>query len=617
MEVNTRVTKRKQARRINNNIADVKPVLPQDYTWKILGWLVDDLSEILHQDDAELVQTIVRDRDFDSYMCLSKVWGLPSINSQSILTLEQIKAKYALASLSKKFQFSTSKEARVDSAKQKFINAEDACASYNRGGYMALAAGRTEQIAGILTDARAFLRKLLGETCPTLKQIMSSSRHGPGANLDTEQGLKSAYDKYANWPYSCTGRALPYARFLIQTDKRWLGALEDSYRRRYNIPTHVILDQVSFWQNVFKVVPGNRITFVPKDALTERSIAIEPAMNLMLQLGVENHIRSRLKRYDIDLDSQEKNQRLARQGSVDGSYATIDLAAASDSMSLKLVELLLPEDWYDYLCKLRSPEGVITGGVRIIYEKISSMGNGYTFALESAIFAAICYAVICSIKGSNVDFVEDFTVFGDDIIIKTEYVDLLYATLPLFGFSVNADKSFVEGPVRESCGTDWYKGEPIRPVFLKQIPTDIKGLFTDINRIKRLLSLRFGIEKSKTEERMVKWIPEIYQEFKGPKSNEDFDSYHHVDSFKGFEYIHGAWEYKRLVYKPRERLCRDFHFRKLMHDLKPFERPRFFEKVQSGGSRFMVTDHKDPTICSTVSRADFWREEYADQVVLH
>jgi hypothetical protein len=118
----------------------------------------------------------------------------------------------------------------------------------------------------------------------------------------------------------------------------------------------------------------------------------------------------------------------------------------------------LPQKWYKYLADVRSPFGKI--GTKLFkYSKFSSMGNGSTFALESLIFASLCYAT-----GSKA-----FSVYGDDLIIETELVDDLVDLLRFFGFSVNADKSYVSGPFRESCGTDWYEGYDVTPFYLRNV----------------------------------------------------------------------------------------------------------------------------------------------------
>ena len=453
----------------------VKLKLPTDYPWKVLGWLATDLADKLQQDDYDLVKQIVRDRDYPALCVLQEMWSLQNLSkdiTETYAHISTVRTKYQLSALLKKFRFQTEKDTRVANALIKFINAEAVCKAFNHGGYKALAFGETEHDAKVLTYARAYISKVLGGAIePTNHIVTTWSRHGPGSNLDTLKGQSNLYDKYKDWPYSCTRSALPYARYLIETDKRWLGFLEDSYRSREGIPKHFVLDRERFWSSVLSVREGNRITFVPKTAREERSIAIESAMNLMLQLGVDGYIRKRLKRWDVDLDSQEKNKFFAYQGSLDPSdesYVTLDLSAASDSISLKLVQILFPEDWYQYLCKLRSPSGLY-GDEVFIYEKISSMGNGYTFAIESLIFASLVYGVVRSMDGAF-NPKTDYCVFGDDIIVRKRHVTKVIRALKLAGFSLNTDKSFLSGNVRESCGADWIQGKPVRPVFFDDTP---------------------------------------------------------------------------------------------------------------------------------------------------
>lgn len=612
-----------RARRQSFSAKSTNMSLPRDYPWKVLGWLRQDLEEHLESDQTELLEQIVRDRDFAAAQILADDWGLQnSINSPRSEHVSKIRARYQLSSLLKKFRFDTEKEQRLEVATEKFRAAEDVCSAFNSENYLKLSFGETEHDAQVFSYARSFLSKLLdGGSTSTHDIVTKWSRHGPGSNLDTCKGKISLYDKYGNWPYSCTKSAIPYARYLIQSDKRWLGFLEDSYRSRFKIPTHLILNQEEFWQQVLTIVEGNRITFVPKSALTERTIAIEPSINLMLQLGVDGHIRTRLKRWDVDLDSQEKNQRFAYQGSINPTsdqYSTLDLSAASDTISLKLCELLLPPDWYSYLCKIRSPLGKL-GDEVISYEKISSMGNGYTFALESAIFASFCYGVIRSCEGVC-DPKTDFCVFGDDIIVKQKHVSKVVRALNSAGFALNLEKSFVSGPIKESCGADWALGKPVRPVFLSDTPTDVFDLLVDVNRLERQLSLRWGIEGSITVTNMEKWIPESFRRFTGPRSDTEFDSYRHQPYPTNHRRNrNGSWKYICLSRKAVTRKGNFFLQRKMMHDLRGASiRPikALFgskrKKITSGGNRFTVTKSYSWTVGTTYSAADFWQSDYTD-----
>lgn len=591
----------------------VKIKIPGDYPWKVLGWLTQDLCEYLSSGDAELLQTIVRFRDRSALTLLAQDWGLQCIPSSNICAPE-LKCKYLLTSLLKKYRFPTDKELRIQTALKKFEAAESACEHYNLVGYLDLIASKEEWVACVFTYAKDFLRKLLGDVLPGHQKLTEWSRHGPGANLDTCKGQVSTFHKYDNWPYSCTVDAYRYARFAIQSDSRWFGALQDDYRERFNIPKHFPINIEEFWNRVLKIVDSDRICFVPKNAETERSITIQAAMNLYLQLGVDGFIRRRLKRYDIDLDSQLKNQRLARQGSIvdnSKSFVTLDLSAASDTMSKKLLEVLLPPAWYRYLMDLRMSQGTLNGERTIFYSKFSAMGNGYTFVLESAIFASAIFAVQKLLHGRIQP--KKCAIYGDDLIVEKWIADKVVEVLALFGFTINAEKSFFKGPLRESCGTDWFHGIPIRPVFFEDAPTDVMELFTDINRVDRILSLRLGLEDSKCVSSMEKWIPERCKVFRGPLSDESFDSYRHSKTPIG-KFNKGAyWRYRRLINKPRTLSTHKFLTQKLMHDLRPtIVRPQKWDRNVGKGSRFTITERNSRIVGSKYSQAYFWPDVYEE-----
>jgi hypothetical protein len=617
------------------------PQLPRDYPWKLLSAVQNDLASYLDSDEEALLTQIIRDRDFDAYLQLDDVWGLQKINvlPPELYSSDQNSAKYQLASLIKKFQFPSDKTLRQEAAFEKFEAAEEQCFAFNATGFNALCSG-SEFTADVLTYARGFLLKLLGDSCPTKEILTRWSRHGPGANLDTSKN-SGIYFKYDQWPYSCTQRALPYAQFLIATDKRWLGALEDSYRTRFKIPKYRILNQQKFWEDVFNVVEGNKIAFVPKSAVIDRTIAIEPSMNLMLQLGVDGYIRSRLKRFGLDLDSQKVNRDMAELGSLvdsNDSFVTLDLAAASDTISLKVCEMLLPPNWYDYLLKLRSPTGTISGK-KFSYEKISSMGCGYTFVLESAIFAALVYAAH---KAANYDcvFSEDAIVYGDDIICRKGPSSFVLKALNLGGFKINTDKSFFEGPCRESCGSDWLMGRDIRPISVKTLPASAPELFVDRNRLKRYMALMFGITNSHVVQLLDSWIPPKLKGVRGPYSNESFDSYLHstVDEVRfslygnesttksAVRWKYGYWFFPILVTRARRhvpfikyfgksiRNPHNFLFRKLMHDLSPDVRSLGWKsdlKRTSSSSRFTVMRSHSATVGASSSETSYWSSDYS------
>jgi hypothetical protein len=89
-------------------------------------------------------------------------------------------------------------------------------------------------------------------------------------------------------------------------------------------------------------------------------------------------------------------------------------------------------------------------GESFMLEKFSSMGNGYTFELESTIFAGCVFACVPPSRW------DDCSVYGDDLIVPQKYADRLVDCLETFGFKVNHKKSCLAGRFFESCGTDWF-----------------------------------------------------------------------------------------------------------------------------------------------------------------
>lgn len=205
-------------------------------------------------------------------------------------------------------------------------------------------------------------------------------------------------------------------------------------------------------------VEGNVMMTVPKSAKTERIICYEPHLNIRCQLAVGSSIREGLRRHGVNLNDQSVNQRRAKLGSKTGHLATLDLSAASDTISKELVWLLLPYDWASMLDDLRSKTTLWLDTNRIeTNEKFASMGCGFTFELESLIF----YAASMAVCGSNV------SVYGDDIIIPSEHYREVVLVLQALGFSVNTAKSYSEGNFRESCGFDAFGGHNVTPVYLR------------------------------------------------------------------------------------------------------------------------------------------------------
>lgn len=229
----------------------------------------------------------------------------------------------------------------------------------------------------------------------------------------------------------------------------------------------------------FNIVKGGALFTVPKNSEIDRCAVKEPDLNMFCQKGIGAFIRKRLRQVlGQDLNDQSRNQQLARKGSADGSLATLDLSSASDLISSEMVRALLPEPWYDLLDDCRSQTISIDGSYHDL-NMFSSMGNAFTFELESLIFWAISNAVMrqLGLRGT-------ISVYGDDIIVPRSGAGLLSKVLQYFGFIVNDKKSFWSGYFRESCGKHWYKGMDVTPFYVRERISDVARMVHFLNRLR-------------------------------------------------------------------------------------------------------------------------------------
>jgi hypothetical protein len=253
-----------------------------------------------------------------------------------------------------------------------------------------------------------------------------------------------------------------------------------------------------------KIVDGNRVVTVPKNYKTDRTIAIEPDMNIYVQKGIGGVIRNRLRAIGVNLDDQTKNQRLAEVGSFAGRLATIDLSMASDCISRIIVEKLIRSDWLEALGQCRSPFGVLPSGEKTFYQKFSSMGNGYTFELETLIFLSLAYAYATL----HDEEVSRISVYGDDIIVPSTMAPGFCGLLQECGFTPNSKKSYWTGAFRESCGKHYYRGYDITPFYVKKYDGKLLSLFKIHNQIWRYQNrcVWLGPERRKELLSICRWL---------------------------------------------------------------------------------------------------------------
>lgn len=386
---------------------------------------------------------------------------------------------------------------RGEATFQKWLEAERACFNTNR---------RINEIAdfgtlhGIPCDAR--ILEFFQDVKRNLLWLVGSGpsptfegRFGPGATMSDMSGYTSIPNKMSTNP-TLTSSALFYS--VPWTGTKWAAACA----ARGDAPS---------------IVRGNAYFTVKKTALIFRPCAKEPSLNGYYQLGLGRQLRKSLKARGIDLeDGQDVHRQVACAASKSGEFCTIDITSASDTLCSALVRLGMPSGWLNHLSDLRSPFTRVKGTWYRL-EKFSSMGNGFTFELETAIFAAICLSVAPWLTPGK-----DMWVYGDDIIVPSETAQDVIWALKFCGFTTNQRKTYTSGYFRESCGGDFFDGRAVRPYYLKELPNEPQHFISIANGIRRLAS-NFGQDSRLFADLRRSWfkcldfIPSAIRQCRGPE----------------------------------------------------------------------------------------------------
>jgi hypothetical protein len=286
-------------------------------------------------------------------------------------------------------------------------------------------------------------------------------KHGPGSTADRLMGNRKF--KLKTWTDRLE-EIFPAGEFLFPSWSHYLD--------------HI--DSVRFLE------PGAempvKVISVPKTMKTPRIIAMEPSYVQFAQQGVLELILKHLKS-DVFLDAvlgfddQLPNQQMACEGSLLGNLATLDLSEASDRVSNQHVRALVKNHKYLKLAvdATRSRKADVPGHGVVRLAKYASMGSALCFPFEAMTFLVI---VLCGIEEQlNTpltnkhlhDLVGKVRIYGDDIIIPVDYVEVVNHWLSVFGHKVGEHKSFWNGKFRESCGKEYYNGHDVSIVKVRQV----------------------------------------------------------------------------------------------------------------------------------------------------
>lgn len=387
-----------------------------------------------------------------------------AINPSNYSNVDSFRADFTAASFLRKADFLKTGIDTKAVALDSFRAAEEQCGMTNRRfDDLSLDPLFKETNVYLLSACKRKIEKILANdrdqdgVCSTLnpefvEEVLTSGGFGPGASTSITGSDTSQYRKFykerqvSAQLYHLASAVLPKAFPLWYRD----GAIKKGLRLR----------------------GYSKVITVPKNAKTDRTIAVEPGVNLYFQKAFGGMIRSRLRKCGLELNSSEKNEQLARRGSVTNDVATVDFSAASDTIAFSIVRELLPTLWFQLMDMARVPCYELDNTVRT-FEKFSSMGNGFTFELETLIFYAAAL-VVTELCGLDTNLV---STYGDDVTIPSLAYPMYVEFTSFLGFTVNKRKSYESGPFRESCGSYWFNGVDVKPFFLKEKSVKITEVF--------------------------------------------------------------------------------------------------------------------------------------------
>jgi hypothetical protein len=310
----------------------------------------------------------------------------------------------------------------------------------------------------------AHVNRLYGRMFQRIEHRLKSGdipwAHGPGAVAESGiYGVEKYSQLFPNWTARADKVASRWSATLINYGEYVDRELDDdlplvSPRSEHNM----------------------RVTVVPKTAKSPRIIAMEPTVNQWGQQALMRLFTEELSHSPrlsaVNWTDQTRNQQLAYEGSLYG-LATLDLSEASDRLSLQVVAAMLPPYLRKWVFAFRSTRASFEDRA-VQLEKFAPMGSAMCFVMESLAFYAIATFAQNRAKAANLPpgspiKQPECSVYGDDIIVESEYAPSVIAMLEAFGLRVNLNKSFWRGNFRESCGADYWHGYDVSVVRVRHL----------------------------------------------------------------------------------------------------------------------------------------------------
>lgn len=282
--------------------------------------------------------------------------------------------------------------------------------------------------------------------------------HGSGAVFEKDCG-RHAYSKHKHL-FKVDDRTMFF-------DKRFSFDLNPMGYESFNLPQTKDLSDVC------------RASTVPKNIEKVRMIAMQAVARMYRQQAIldgyyEQWLKQPYLKSHFPIFDRRVNQRLAKLASRMGDrrgWCTLDLQSASDSVTVHLVKAVMKGNLRAALLSCRSKS---VGDVKL-EATYATMGDATVFPTETLLIGAAVQLALDLSRMKDPYLPNFFLVFGDDIIAPNAplFLETLHDIFKRIGFIINDDKSFINGPYRESCGVEAYLGYEIQPWYCR-IPSEGK-----------------------------------------------------------------------------------------------------------------------------------------------
>jgi hypothetical protein len=275
-------------------------------------------------------------------------------------------------------------------------------------------------------------------------------KHGPGAVASGEEGRSKWEFKVKYEPLHAV---YPYFEYFVSCRGE-------------------LYDRLSWYRNLQSEPKGTaKVILVPKDSRGPRLISEEPLEYQFIQQGLCRRLMPWIERHPltsgrVNFKSQVVNRDLAMLGSRYDTVATLDMKEASDRVSSLLVRTLFAKLplMLRALFAARSHRTKLQDGTVLDLHKFAPMGSALCFPIEAIVHYVLAVASIVEGGYPLKEALRSVWVYGDDLIIDRQCVPHVLEHFPRYGLRFNLDKCFIQGPFRESCGMDAFKGVNIAPI---------------------------------------------------------------------------------------------------------------------------------------------------------